>query len=310
MADLGWNPVARCLVLLQLAALVTTVALYRATGLTLSWDADSYVWCLVLTGLGIAWLYFVWEPGSSREWLYAEVVLVVLLFFSLALIVPPAQYAAVAVTRPLIDPWLAAMDARLGIHVPAIVAWTGTHPLLVRLLVRAYLSLLPQFLLPLVLLPMTRDREALWEYIFHFEFCSIVTLAALAVWPVAHAFTFYGFRPLLSQDRLIYHIAALRDGTLTTVRLDDLQGLVSFPSFHVAGAVIVTWVCRRSWLWVPLALINVLLSAATVMLGLHYATDLLGTAVMCGTSLWLYRRWAAPLLQGPGKQRTATAAGV
>jgi hypothetical protein len=294
LAELGWNRLARRLVFMQVALLLASIGLFRAGGLTLNWDADDLAGGLVLVlPAALAWLYFVWEPGSRREWLYAEVAFIVLLFFTIAQIIPPAQYGAVALKRPLIDPWLATMDARLGILVPDIVTWTSRHPLLVRLLSRAYLSLLPQFFVPLVLLPILRDREALWEYAFHFHVCSVVTLTAVALWPAACAFTFYGFTPLLSQDRFIQHLAALRDGSLTAIRLDDLQGLVSFPSFHVAGALMVTWACRRSWWWVPLAVINVFLTASTVMLGLHYATDLLATAVMCAFSLWLYRWWGS-----------------
>jgi hypothetical protein len=300
LAELGWNRLARCLVALQLLALVAGVLMYRVTGLTLVWRTDAY-WLVLVVPTMVAWLYFVWEPGSPREWLFAEAVFVFLLLLLFGQIAPPAQYGAVALKRPLIDPWLARMDARLGIDVRELVAWTGAHPSLVWLLRKAYLSLLPQFLLPMFLLPILRDREALWEYAFHFHVCSVVTLAAVAIWPVEYAFTFYGFKPLLPQGQAALHFAALRNGTLTTIRLDDMQGLVSLPSFHVAGALMVTWACRRSWFWVPLAVVNVLLSAATVMLGLHYATDLIATAAMCAGSLWMYRRWGQGLIAVDGE---------
>ena len=46
----------------------------------------------------------------------------------------------------------------------------------------------------------------------------------------------------------------------------------------------------------PIALINVGLVSATVFLGLHYVTDLLGTAVLLAASLFMYRQWCEPLL--------------
>ena len=35
------------------------------------------------------------------------------------------------------------------------------------------------------------------------------------------------------------------DGSMTTVPWDNLEGLVSLPSFHTAGAAIVTWAFRQ-----------------------------------------------------------------
>jgi membrane-associated phospholipid phosphatase len=86
---------------------------------------------------------------------------------------------------------------------------------------------------------------------------------------------------------------SLHAGTFRVVELQDMQGLISFPSFHTAAAVAVTWSLRRQsrWLWMPVALLNVGLVSATVLLGLHYVTDLIGTAVLLAGSCWMYRRW-------------------
>ncbi len=48
LAALGWNPLARRLVVMQLAVLVASVGFYQAAGLTLKWDADALLCCLVL----------------------------------------------------------------------------------------------------------------------------------------------------------------------------------------------------------------------------------------------------------------------
>ena len=47
-----------------------------------------------------------------------------------------------------------------------------------------------------------------------------------------------------SQERFIAHFNGVRDGTFTTIRFDDLEGLISMPSFHVAGGMMVTGVSR------------------------------------------------------------------
>jgi membrane-associated phospholipid phosphatase len=141
----------------------------------------------------------------------------------------------------------------------------------------------------------------MWEYAFHFHFCSLVTLAALALFPAECAFTYYGYESLINQTRFIHQFHGFRDGTLTVIRFNDIEGLISFPSFHVAGAMMVTWAFRRHrWFFVPLLCLNAVMAASTVMLGAHYATDLVATALMFGASVIIYRRWGERLLARKG----------
>jgi membrane-associated phospholipid phosphatase len=242
----------------------------------------------VILALGAAWGYYASYPGSPREWIIPEALMVVALLLTNALVAPPMQYPAAALQGPLIDSWLAAGDARLGISVPAIVHWTAQFPLLVRVLWLAYFSLLPQFLLPLLLLPVFRDRAALWEFAWNFLFCATVTLLCFGLFPAACTFTYQQFDSLIDQSRFIEHFALARAGHFRTIDYDHIEGLVSCPSFHVAGAWMVTWAFRRTLLVWPLMILNLTLTASTVMLGAHYAVDLVATAIMIGLSAVLY----------------------
>jgi hypothetical protein len=99
----------------------------------------------------------------------------------------------------------------------------------------SYFTLLPQFVRDRRARPLGRDRDRLWEYCFHFEFCLLVTIACLALWPAACAFVHYGFQSTIDHIRFIDHFSALRQGTYHVIRFDYLEGLVSMPSFHTAG---------------------------------------------------------------------------
>jgi hypothetical protein len=208
-------------------------------------------------------------------------------------IVGPAQYAAMALRFPLVDPWLAAADAALGIHVPTLTEWTGAHRGLTIVLVLSYFSLLPQFVLPLIVIGLAyRNRELLWEYVFHFHVCLTLTLLAVALVPAACAFSYYGFTSLIDQTRFIRHFDGLRAGTFTQLHLNDLEGMISFPSFHVAGGLMVTWAFRRyRWWAVALGILNVLLISATVLTGAHYGIDVIATFALFAGSVWLWRVW-------------------
>jgi membrane-associated phospholipid phosphatase len=214
------------------------------------------------------------------------------LVVTFTMIASPLQYVAVALKRPLADAWLSAADLAVGIHVGSIVEWTAARPGLARLLVFSYGSLLPQFFLPFVILAFWyRDRAALWEYVFHFHFCALVTIVSLAIWPAACAFTYYGVESLLNQERFVRHLTGLRAGTMYVVDADDLEGLVSMPSFHMAGALMITWAFRRYPVWLVLLVpLNLLMMASTVMTGAHYFVDVLATVALFSVSLWLYSR--------------------
>jgi membrane-associated phospholipid phosphatase len=85
---------------------------------------------------------------------------------------------------------------------------------------------------------------------------------------------------------------------LRVLQFGQLEGLVSMPSFHVAGAMMVTWACRRRrWLLIPLLAINITLAVATFMTGAHYVVDTLGTAAMFAGSIWLWRNWGVHMLR-------------
>ena len=197
------------------------------------------------------WLSLCTVPGRTRrDWIVAETVAVLILILTCSLVTGAGQYLVAGWVRPLVDPGLAAADAWLGVSVPALVAWTRPHPWITIALQLAYFTLLPQFVLAIVGTGIVqRDRARLWEFAFHFHLCAIVTLVCSGLFPAACAFTFYGFESLLDQGRFIDHFASLRAGTFPLLRFDTIEGLISFPSFHVAGALMVTWAFRgrRAW---------------------------------------------------------------
>ena len=296
LRDLGLHELALLLLALNGAVLIATVPFYRSFGLLLDWA--TFAPSLIAIGFaGIGWLAHRSTPGRASEWTTAETFVAFSLFALLFSVVTPAQYLAVAMNRPLADPWLARADAALGISVPDVVAWTSAHPRLVSILVVSYYSLAVQFIAAIVLLGLYyRDRDALWEYVFNFHVCLILTLIGLALFPAMCAFSYYGFESLIDQTRFIRHFDALRRGTFTVLQLKELEGLITFPSFHVAGGLMVTWAFRRyHWMLAAMLVLNTLMIASTVLLGPHYAVDLIASAVVFGTSAWLYSRWGRQL---------------
>jgi len=304
LARLGLNPLGQRLLALNAVVLVVGVLIFSGRGLTVAW---STVWpgALLLSAILVAWLNFYFVPGARKEWFVAEVLFIALLMVLLTNVVAPLQYGAVAIGSPYADPWLAAADARIGVHVPTLAAWTRAHPATSLLATLTYVTFLPQLVLTVFALAALRERERLWEFAFHFHVCLIVTIAALTIWPAVCPPAHYGFQPTIDMTRVIGQIKGFHQGTMTVVRFDDLEGLVSFPSFHVAGALLVTWAFRRRrWILIPLMVLNFGLMISTFITGVHYQVDVIASVPLVAGSLAAYRWWGRRLLTDDEYRRT------
>lgn len=290
MALLGAHRLTRALVGFHAAVLLVAAAGFWATGLGYQASPTKIIIIVCIWGV---WLFHVVQPGRRpADWAIADGLMALGLIVTFTMIASPLQYVAVALKRPLVDQWLSSADLLLGIHAGAIVEWAAARPTLAKVLVFSYHSLLAQFILPILVVGIWyRNRAALWEYIFHFHFCAIVTIVSLAIWPAVCAFAFYGVESLLDQERFVRHFTGLRTGAMLIVDADDMEGLVSIPSFHMAGALMVTWAFRRhrAWLWVLVPL-NALMMVSTVMTGAHYFVDVVATVALFMFSVWLYVR--------------------
>jgi hypothetical protein len=263
---------------------------YPVYGLHVDWSS---AWPLPLAqlALGGAWLYYRRYAGHPHKFIIPDVILATALLLLLTNIVSPAQYLAVALRRPLIDDWLVRADAWLGIDVAALAAWTRAHGTISLILTACYATLLPQFLMPLLVLGLRhKDRAGMWEYLFHFHCCLLVTLASLALFPAECAFTHLGYTSTIDQTRFLQQFTALRAGTFDTINFMHVEGLISMPSFHAAGALMVTWAFRRHRaMFSALVVLNTGLIAATFFSGAHYFVDVLASGALFGISVCAYR---------------------
>jgi membrane-associated phospholipid phosphatase len=79
-------------------------------------------------------------------------------------------------------------------------------------------------------------------------------------------------------------IHAIREGA--NVALPN-AGIVQFPSYHTVMAIVFTYVCRDvKLLLAPAAALNTLVVVSVPFSGNHYATDIVGGAIVAAVSLW------------------------
>jgi membrane-associated phospholipid phosphatase len=203
---------------------------------------------------------------------------------------------------PYRDAALYAIDQALGLDRRAYLDFVNSRPLLVTIAEYSYLSLLPQFALVPMVLMVANQLPHLRQWMLAFALALIATSAISIFTPAMGAFV-YLLTPEVYANiaSTVYSpvptLEALRSGTLHSIHLDNLEGLIAFPSFHTAAALMFIWALRTvPYVRWPAIALNVALIAATPIGGAHYFIDLVAGAAVAfaalGVSHWLCRRVA------------------
>ncbi|MEZ6127309.1 MAG: phosphatase PAP2 family protein [Planctomycetaceae bacterium] len=199
-------------------------------------------------------------------------------------------YAGTPLNAPLADEAFVKMDAAMGIHVPSVVAWSRSHPLIYETFDIAYYSVLPSTLLALIVLGFDNDVTRLRDFIVHFMLGGLITTVIFFCVPAVAPAGFFDFGPTAAQQRFLEHFHALRAGNFPVVSMHRLEGLITFPSFHTTWAVLLAYAFRYyRWLRYPMLILNVAVVLATVILGWHYAIDAVGGILVAALAVAITR---------------------
>lgn len=285
-ARIGWLVCA--LVGIADAALIHLLGFSVATGGMLLRNL------LLLLLLGGFSAFYASRPLTHRLALFTSAILFIAVY-SIAIVL--LSYLTAAADLPLADRSFVAMDRALGFDWQGWLAWVSAHPDLGTALAYAYESSMPQVVLALAILAALRHRDALSEYLSLFWLTTVATILLAALLPAAGAYEYLKPDPHLyghlSPEGGIAHIRqflGLRDGSFRTIDLTDLNGLVAFPSFHTALAVITAWSLRQvPLIRYPAFLLNGLVILSTPTQGGHYLVDIVGGGMLAAACILLHR---------------------
>ena len=166
------------------------------------------------------------------------------------------------------------IDLKLGFHQLTYMNWTHQFPWLVKTLHFAYNSWGFQFLIVPMILAIIGDTVDIAKWTF-------ATLMALVIGGLIY-FVFPSSSPAsvmlspyfpASCYTCIAHYYSMH-------HLIDISsngcGLIDFPSFHVIDAVLNSLAVRKvKAVAIPLAVVNILLIASTLLLGYHFLIDVI-----------------------------------
>ena len=236
-------------------------------------------------------------------------------FTATALAACLASYLVVHHAGALADDQLIAADRMIGFDWAAAYQFERSHEAIAMILRVAYESLRLWPLLIIAALLLHGQPARVSAFLHAFAGALIVTLM-LAFWlpaecPLVHMLgQANGYIPATGIEYAGV-IRGLRAGTIQVIRTDHLLGLIGFPSFHAAGAVLYTWAVWRVpvYRW-PMASINLLMLIGTPAEGSHYLVDVVAGCALGGAAAWIaHRMLEAPCRAAPVFDRQGSVAG-
>src|SRR5207237_10724371 len=87
------------------------------------------------------------------------------------------------------------------------------------------------------------------------------------------------------HDAYIEDLVGLRHGSLPSLDIMLLKGVIAFPSFHAVLAVLFTYTHRGSRIFRPIAAFNALMLLSIPSEGGHYLVDIIGGVVVGGVAI-------------------------
>jgi membrane-associated phospholipid phosphatase len=162
----------------------------------------------------------------------------------------------------------------LGFNWPAWFEVINANPRLRSALAYAYLSF-PMQISVLIFYFSYADPKRVHELLLAVMLSVIFIVPIMVLLPAVGAWSQYGVGMV---EPWRHDILALRAHTLVTI--GETKGIVSFPSFHTALAVLFIYIARgRKW-FLPVLILNLLMIASVPTEGAHYGVDVVsGLAV-------------------------------
>ena len=214
------------------------------------------------------------------------------------------NYFLLTIAGPRIDLQLAHVDRMLGFNWAFVMAIAAQHPLANAILRMAYSSVLPEIALLIVWLGWSRMPDQIYKLCFAIAIGAAITVSFWTALPSFGAFSVYSLVPHVStqlslalDSNYAHELVLMLSNGPAQISPQQAKGLIGFPSFHAALAVLVAWygwsTPRLRW---PLVILNTVVLFSTPIQGGHHLIDVLAgiavAAVSVAAAYWLAQRLA------------------
>jgi membrane-associated phospholipid phosphatase len=150
----------------------------------------------------------------------------------------------------------------------------------------------------------TSNETRVTEFLWLFSITLFVIIVIAAAVPAVGAYFFYHPPRALfsnfSQEAGMWHykvLTHLRTEAAPVFSFADARGLVTFPSFHTALAIITAYAVRTvRYVAVPGAIFNAIVVISTIPEGGHYLIDVVAGALIAVAAIAILRAREAKIL--------------
>jgi hypothetical protein len=252
------------------------------------------------------------SPARQRSRVFAvltaisQMILVVSVMASIS-------YIATAANLPLQDTKLLAIDRALGFDFRGYLGFVNDRMWLIFILAFGYRSIFWPIWIVVVALPLLGHYRRAAEFVCAFALALIATTVISTLIPAIGTYGVLGLVPsdypnIVPQGYYdtLRDAPLLRDGSLRTLDLFHLGGVLTFPSFHAASATLYVWgLWPLRWLRPLNLLVNGAMILATPIGGGHFLVDVLAGIAVAAASISA-ARWIGGTLAVPGYNRALT----
>ncbi len=202
------------------------------------------------------------------------------LFSGLSMAAPLCAAILASTNLPLTDAMLERWDRQLfGLNRTEMALWVMQRDLLFSGVQLVYHSLIVQPSILLAVLFATGMEGRGWRLLFAWGLTLVLSIIVFALMPALGS-------PPIFLDYLDT-LNGARDGTLRVVGREMLTGIITFPSFHAAAAVLLGWGFLRMRIIGPAMVALNALMFLSAAIASHYLVDLIGGGVIALFAIWL-----------------------
>ncbi len=184
------------------------------------------------------------------------------------------SYLGATTNRPFVDSTLDLVDRFFGIYSPSLVFWFNNHWGWETVFWFIYNTYVFQFLFIIFYFSFRRETIPLQRFLMQFMIVTPLSILVGTFYPAAGPYAWYGYTPSEELSSALQHLLQLRQ---QVVDITTVDGILTLPSFHSVMALVFTYTFRneRKIIFIPIAVLNVLMIFSCIPIGGHYFADLL-----------------------------------
>jgi PAP2 superfamily len=241
----------------------------------------------------LGYFFYRWR----RERRLQGLLLIVFWSLVLGLVYIPPMYIAARCPVPFRDGALARMDRALGMDVPAILNVVENFPRCKRFLDYCYDTLLVLVVIAVMIPPVCGKLTRAKEYLVAGIASAVISIPLFALLPAQGPWAYYQYAATPEQRTVEHVIVALKGPDPFVLHYFQIEGIISFPSFHTILAILAAFALWpvRFVRW-PASLLAALIVISSLTTGWHYAVDILAgiaVTIACCLLAAAYTRWEA-----------------